>query len=162
MYITILIGRKISRTTADFVTSIQQNSPTEKNATSATVDDVTYSLALFLRACRAPHKWIKQCLQSWVPQLQCWDLRYSIVVVDSQDVGICYSNDIGKEKGGGWQEEPCLVVLLFHYLTGIDVIPTDNITGYQKVITWILKLKILSLLWKRQISKNLWEFGFGY
>ena len=34
-----MIGGKISRTTGDFVKSIEQKIPTEKNATSATVDD---------------------------------------------------------------------------------------------------------------------------
>ena len=56
----------------------------------------------------------------------------------------------------------CMVVLLLYYLTGMDVCPTDNMTGSQKVITWILKLKILSLLWKWQISNSFKEFGCGY
>ena len=46
MYDTLLLGGLITGTFSDFINSIEQNIPTEKNTSSLTVADVTSSLVL--------------------------------------------------------------------------------------------------------------------
>ena len=109
MFDTLLIGGKITGTSSEFINSIEQNIPTEKNRASLTVADVTSSLVLITQN--------KSCTPQMDQTVIAKEIASAAVLgskiffcggrrSDLQDVS---SYDLDSERGVGWQEEPSMV-----------------------------------------------------